>query len=124
MSEYHESEDALPQAVKEQHRALQSLVEEVEAIDWYNQRVAVTTDVDLRQALIHNRDEEIEHAAMMIEWLRRKMDVWDDELGTYLFSDDPLGHAGDSAGDSTGDSTGDDGEQREDGSLGLGSLRS
>lgn len=90
MSEYHEMWEALPDETKDLHRALASLKEEVEAVDWYNQRIAVTDDDELREVLEHNRDEEIEHAAMVLEWLRRRMDGWDGELSTYLFTSDPV----------------------------------
>jgi ferritin-like protein len=117
MTEYHESREALPEKVRDQHRALKSLVEEVEAIDWYNQRIAVTSDGDLRDALAHNRDEEIEHAAMMLEWLRRNMDGWEDELRTYLFSDGPLAHHEEDEADPD-----DAASAADDGTLGLGNL--
>jgi hypothetical protein len=63
-----------------------SLKEEVEAVDWYHQRVATCSDPQLKAILAHNRDEEIEHACMTLEWLRRNMPGWDEELRTYLFS--------------------------------------
>jgi ferritin-like protein len=87
MTEYHESTDALPEEAKDFHRALKSLCEELEAVDWYHQRVSTTQDVELRQLLIHNRDEEIEHSCMLLEWLRRKMPGWDSQMQTYLFKD-------------------------------------
>ena len=90
MSEYHEKWDALPPEVKDRHRALKSLQEELEAVDWYDQRIAVADDESLRAILTHNRDEEIEHAAMLVEWLRRSGGVWDDELRTYLFTENPI----------------------------------
>ncbi|EAT17034.1 ferritin [Desulfuromonas acetoxidans] len=89
---YHEPVSELSLKTKEYHRALQSLMEELEAIDWYNQRVDVCTDESLKKILIHNRDEEIEHAAMVIEWLRRQDDVFNKELKEYLFTDKPIGH--------------------------------
>jgi ferritin-like protein len=81
---YHEKE--LSAHARETHRALASLIEELEAIDWYNQRVDVTGDEELRAILEHNRNEEMEHAAMTLEWLRRKMPAFSDELKTYLFT--------------------------------------
>lgn len=90
MSEFHESWDALSDEVKDMHRALSSLMEEVEAVDWYNQRQSLTADPALREILIHNRDEEIEHACMALEWLRRTHPVWDEQLRTYLFTSDPV----------------------------------
>jgi ferritin-like protein len=67
-------------------RALKSLLEEVEAVDWYQQRIATTNNEELKEILTHNRDEEMEHAAMTLEWLRRHMDGWNEVLKTYLFT--------------------------------------
>ena len=86
MTEYHEKWGVLPDETKELHRALKSLQEELEAVDWYNQRLGVAQDDELRAILAHNRNEEIEHAAMLLEWLRRRMEGWDDQLRTYLFA--------------------------------------
>ena len=72
----------------ERHRAITSLKEELEAVDWYDQRVDATNDDELRAVLAHNRDEEKEHAAMTLEWLRRNDAKWDEVLRTYLFTDD------------------------------------
>jgi len=83
---YHESLEKLSKKSKELHRAIQSLIEELEAIDWYQQRVDATEDDELREILAHNRDEEKEHAAMVLEWIRRKDEAMDEELKTYLFS--------------------------------------
>lgn len=90
MTDYHESWDALPERVKDVHRALSSLKEEIEAVDWYDQRVALASDPELAKVLAHNRDEEIEHACMTLEWLRRNMPGWDEQLRTYLFTDVPI----------------------------------
>jgi len=79
-------------------KAITSLREELEAIDWYNQRVATATNEELKRILVHNRDEEKEHAAMLIEWIRRNMDVWDKELKDYLFTSSPLGEHADEQG--------------------------
>lgn len=84
---YHEKWDELPAEARDIHRALESLKEEIEAVDWYHQRVAVTDNEELRAVLAHNRDEEIEHAAMTLEWLRRNMDAWDHKLREYLFTE-------------------------------------
>ncbi|SDY78630.1 encapsulin-associated ferritin-like protein [Tindallia californiensis] len=87
MSNYHEPMELLDEKARNISRALNSLKEEVEAVDWYNQRVAATKDPELKEILAHNRDEEIEHACMTLEWLRRNMDAWDEELRTYLFTE-------------------------------------
>lgn len=84
---YHEPYEELPPEARDQHRILTSLIEELEAVDWYNQRAAVTADEEAKKILIHNRDEEIEHAAMCLEWLRRQIPKFDEELRTYLFKD-------------------------------------
>ena len=73
------------------HRAIVSLMEELEAVDWYNQRAEGATDDELRKILIHNRDEESEHAVMVLEWLRRNHPVFDKELRKRLFKDGPIG---------------------------------
>jgi ferritin-like protein len=87
MSNYHEPAVELSQETRNFSRALNSLKEEIEAVDWYQQRVDVTEDESLKKILAHNRDEEIEHACMTIEWLRRNMAGWDEELRTYLFTE-------------------------------------
>ncbi len=69
---YHEDERSLTPRTKDLHRAIVSLQEELEAIDWYQQRADATEDPELREILAHNRDEEKEHAMMLLEWLRRK----------------------------------------------------
>lgn len=86
MTQYHEPVDKLDSHTLNITRAINSLREEIEAVDWYNQRVAASDDAELKAIMAHNRDEEIEHASMLIEWLRRNMDKWDGELGDYLFT--------------------------------------
>src|SRR6187431_1942512 len=85
-NDYHEPFELLDAATRDRHRALTSLKEEIEAVDWYHQRVALCSDPALAQVLAHNRDEEIEHACMTLEWLRRVMPAWDAQLKRYLFS--------------------------------------
>jgi len=89
---YHEPVEELSEETKDMHRAIQSLMEELEAVDWYNQRVDACKDPDLRDILAHNRDEEKEHAAMLLEWVRRQDGVFDKELKDYLFTDKPIAH--------------------------------
>jgi hypothetical protein len=86
----HEDAGLLSADVIERHRAITSLKEELEAVDWYDQRVSASSDDSLRAVLAHNRDEEKEHAAMTLEWLRRNDPKWDDVLRTYLFTDLPI----------------------------------
>lgn len=83
---YHEILEKLSPKTRELHRALQSLIEELEAIDWYQQRVDASEDEELRSILAHNRDEEKEHAAMLLEWLRRNDESLAKELKEYLFT--------------------------------------
>ena len=75
-----------PEAIN-RHRALVSIMEELEAVDWYDQRVQATDDPELKAILVHNRDEEKEHAAMLLEWLRRRDEALSRHLKTYLFSE-------------------------------------
>lgn len=102
----HEPAESLPAEVIDRHRAIQSLMEELEAVDWYDQRVAACTDDELRAILAHNRDEEKEHACMTLEWLRRRDPKLDQHLRTYLFTEGSIlerekedtGRAGSSSG--------------------------
>jgi len=87
---YHEPIGEMSDEVRDFHRAIVSLMEELEAVDWYNQRVAACKDKELAQILAHNRDEEIEHASMVLEWIRRKNKRFDKELREYLFKDGPI----------------------------------
>lgn len=89
---YHEPIDELSDDTRDMHRAITSLMEELEAIDWYNQRVDACRDSDLTDILAHNRDEEKEHAAMILEWIRRKDSSFDAELKDFLFSEKPITH--------------------------------
>jgi ferritin-like protein len=82
---YHEPIEELSDQTRDMHRAIVSLMEELEAVDWYNQRVDACKDPELKQILEHNRDEEKEHAAMVLEWIRRKDARFDKELKEYLF---------------------------------------
>jgi ferritin-like protein len=87
---YHEPIEELSDETRDMHRAIVSLMEELEAIDWYNQRANACKDPELRAILAHNRDEEKEHAAMLLEWLRRHDPQLDEQLRTYLFTDKPI----------------------------------
>lgn len=82
----HESADSLSPETIDIHRALVSLIEELEAVDWYNQRAEAAEDPQLKVILAHNRDEEIEHATMTLEWIRRHMAKFDETLKLYLFT--------------------------------------
>ncbi|WP_430885250.1 encapsulin-associated ferritin-like protein [Fusibacter sp. JL216-2] len=90
MTNYHEPANTLSNETRDFVRALNSLKEEVEAVDWYQQRVDASSSAELKAIMAHNRDEEIEHACMTLEWLRRNMDGWDEQLRTYLFTSAPI----------------------------------
>ena len=87
---FHESEERLSPRTRDMHRAIVSLMEELEAIDWYQQRVDAAGDDELRAVLAHNRDEEVEHAAMTLEWIRRRNAQFDAMLRQYLFTEGPI----------------------------------
>ncbi len=89
---YHEPVSELTPDTRDMHRAITTLMEELEAVDWYNQRVDACNDAELKSILIHNRDEEKEHAAMVLEWIRRRDKVFDKELKDFLFTERPLAH--------------------------------
>ena len=114
----HEPEDRLSADTIDRHRALTSIQEELEAVDWYAQRVDATTDTELAGVLAHNRDEEKEHAVMTLEWLRRRDPVLDRHMRTYLFSSGSIlerEHVAESGGEASASSA--------SGSLGIGSLK-
>lgn len=87
---YHEPFDSLSEDARNIHRALASVIEELEAVDWYHQRAECTNDPELKEIVLHNRDEELEHAAMGLEWLRRRMPALDAHLRTYLFTSENI----------------------------------
>lgn len=89
---YHEPYEELSQETRDMHRAIISLMEELEAIDWYQQRVDACKDDELREILAHNRDEEKEHAAMVLEWIRRRDGKLSEELKDYLFTEGGIAH--------------------------------
>lgn len=89
---FHEDPNDLTDETKDMHRAIVSLMEELEAVDWYNQRVDACKDPALKKILAHNRDEEKEHAAMTLEWIRRQDPTFDKELKEALFTDGEIGH--------------------------------
>ena len=115
----HENADTLGAEVIDVHRAIVSLMEELEAVDWYNQRAKATADPSLRAILEHNRDEEKEHAAMALEWLRRRDAKFAQHLKTFLFTDQPITEI-EAEMEEGGE---DEAAAPTDGSLGIGSLR-
>ena len=121
---FHEPIEFLSPETMDRHRAIISLMEELEAVDWYDQRVDATNDPELAEILAHNRDEEKEHAAMTLEWLRRRDPVLDEQLRTYLFTEGNILDAEEAAmgraeGDAPPRSPGAEGRS----DLGIGSLR-
>ena len=90
---YHEPIEELSDETRDMHRAIVSLMEELEAIDWYSQRADACKDADLKAILVHNRDEEKEHAAMVLEWIRRKDPKFSSHLKDYLFTDKKIAHS-------------------------------
>ncbi|MGE5149446.1 MAG: encapsulin-associated ferritin-like protein [Rhodospirillaceae bacterium] len=120
----HEDAETLGAGVVDTHRAIVSLMEELEAVDWYNQRAKATADSTLRAVLEHNRDEEKEHAAMALEWIRRNDPTFAQHLKTFLFTDGPItGIEAEMVHGEGGDGGGESGPSSADGSLGIGSLR-
>ena len=89
---YQESSNELSNETRDMHRAIESLKEELEAVDWYNQRVNVCTNEELKAILAHNRDEEKEHASMLLEGIRRQDSTFGKELKDYLFTEKSLSH--------------------------------
>jgi uncharacterized protein len=119
---YHESEDKLRPETQDKHRALTSMQEELEAADWYDQRVDAATDGELKEILLHNRNEEIEHFAMILEWFRRRDAKMSAELKNRLFTSGSIvaqeeADKGESASPDKGSPA------LGDGSLGIGSLK-
>ena len=113
----HEAKEDLAPATLDRHRGIVSLMEELEAMDWYQQRIDAAGDPDLTAVLAHNRDEETEHAAMSLEWLRRQDPVLDEHLREYLFTEGSIvALEAEIEGEGGGGAPG-------DGSLGIGSLR-
>ncbi|MHB8219056.1 MAG: encapsulin-associated ferritin-like protein [Acidimicrobiales bacterium] len=123
----HEPVERLSPQTIDRHRAIASIQEELEAVDWYDQRVDATDDAELAAVLAHNRDEEKEHASMTLEWLRRHDPALDLHLRTYLFTTVPVteieGAAGSATEDDGLDGEGDRPAGVGSGSLGIGSLK-
>jgi hypothetical protein len=118
----HEDPEKLGADVIDVHRAVVSVMEELEAVDWYNQRAKATADPGLRAILEHNRDEEKEHASMVLEWLRRTDPKFAEHMKTYLFTEGPITEIEIEA-EHGGDQGGAPATASGDGSLGIGSLR-
>ena len=114
---YHEPYELLSEESKNMHRAIVTVMEELEAIDWYQQRAEACSDEDLKKILLHNKNEEVEHALMTIEWIRRHNPVFDEEARHYLFSKGPITELEEKV---MGESQGSGGRG---GSLGIGSLK-
>jgi len=113
---YHEPLDLLPEPTRNMHRAIVSLMEELEAIDWYQQRADACSDPQLQAVLIHNKNEEIEHATMVLEWIRRHNDHFNEMMRKYLFTELPI-----TGIEKAGETSGPDASPIE--TLGIGSMK-
>jgi uncharacterized protein len=125
---YHEPLDLLSEETKNLHRAIVSLCEELEAVDWYNQRAEASSDAELRAVITHNKNEEIEHAMMNLEWIRRNNAVFDENIEKYIRSKGSIVavEAGSSGGGAPAGAVSSESASKSsarDGSLGIGSLR-
>ena len=87
---YHEPIELLSEETRNMHRAIVSLKEELEAVDWYQQRAEACSDDELRGVLVHNKNEEIEHAMMNLEWIRRHSEVFDANIKKYINAQGPI----------------------------------
>ena len=117
-------EQGLSAETVDRHRAIVSIMEELEAVDWYDQRVEASSDPELRAILAHNRDEEKEHAAMTLEWLRRRDPALSEKLRIYLFSEGSiLGREEAATAAEAGGAAETTGAATSDGSLAIGSLK-
>ena len=124
MDQYHEPVAELSPQDRDFVRALMSVKEELEAITWYHQRVVAAADPQIKAIMAHNRDEEMEHAVMGLEWLRRTMPGWDAVMRTYLFTSGDITALEDAATGAPGPAgTGDAPQAAGSGSLGIGSLK-
>ena len=112
---YHEPLELLPEETRNLHRAIVSLMEELEAIDWYGQRADACSDANLKAVLVHNKNEEIEHAMMVLEWIRRHSDDFDATMRKYLFTEQPITAIEDSSAGAAPEAGG--------ATLGIGSLK-
>lgn len=112
--EYHEPPQELRPETRNLHRAFSTLVEELEAIDWYQHRIDTTDDDDLLELVTHNRNEEMEHAAMALEYLRRRIPYLEEQLRKYLFTETAITEKAISATPQ---------EDKGSGDLGIGSLK-
>jgi hypothetical protein len=120
---YHEPIELLSEETKNMHRAIVSLKEELEAVDWYQQRAEACSNEELRGVLVHNKNEEIEHAMMNLEWIRRHSDVFDANIKTYINAKGPILAVEKKQGASEGGAGGGSGPSSASTSLGIGSLK-
>ena len=87
---YHEPFDLLSPNTRDLHRGITTLIEELQAVDWYQQRAEACTDDDLKAVILHNKKEEVEHAMMTLEWLRRRSPEIDASIRLYLLTEGPI----------------------------------
>ena len=107
----HEDRETLGPDILDRHRAISTIMEELEAIDWYNQRIKASGNAELQAVLRHNRNEEKEHCSMLLEWLRRHDSELDTHLRNFLFTTGPIREKPAAS------------SSESDGSLAIGSLR-
>ena len=120
---FHEPREQLSESLLDLKRAKASLIEELEATNWYNERAEATQDAELRAILEHNRNEEIEHAMMLLEWIRRNHPGYDEEMKTYLFKNAPITELEDMAEQGQSEQENGGGESAGDGSLNIGPMK-
>ena len=116
---YHEPSELLSEETRNLHRAVVSLKEELEAVDWYQQRAEACSDGELRAVLVHNKNEEIEHAMMILEWLRRHSSAFAANIETYLDSSGPITEVESKETAGSGEKS----ERAASASLGIGTLK-
>ncbi|ACY16335.1 encapsulin-associated ferritin-like protein [Haliangium ochraceum] len=119
----HEPAELLSEETKNMHRALVTLIEELEAVDWYQQRADACSEPGLHDVLIHNKNEEVEHAMMTLEWIRRRSPVFDAHMRTYLFTERPILELEEEDTGSSSSVAASPTSAPSHGSLGIGSLR-
>mgnify|MGYP005832761239 CR=1 FL=1 len=118
---FHEAPELLSERTKDLHRALLTVIEELEAVDWYEQRAEAASDPELKRVILHHRDEEIEHACMAFEWIRRMSPEFDEAARAYFFTQGPITELEEAA---TGKGEGGAGPgETSPGSLGIGKLK-
>jgi len=110
----HAPRERLSRDTLTQHHAIVSVMEELEAVDWYRQRADDCEDPALREILLHNMREEMEHACMVLEWMRRSNADWADYMKTYLFTEGDITELEEEDTGKAGDGNGGDADSGDD----------